>query len=78
VLSASGDGTLTVAAPDGAGHYRVAATVPTEPGARTLAFDPATRRIFLVTATFAPPPAGAPGARPEAVPGTFALLVYAP
>lgn len=78
VLSASGDGTLTVAAPDGDGHYRVAATVPTERGARTLAFDPGTRRIFLVTATFAPPPAGAPGARPEAVPGTFALLVYAP
>ncbi len=78
VLSASGDGTLTVAAPDSAGRYRGVATVPTEPGARTLAFDPETRRIFLVTAAFAPPRPGEPSARPEAVPGTFVLLVYAP
>ena len=76
VLSANGDGTLTVAAPDPAGRYRVAATVPTAPGARTLAFDPRTRRIFLVTADFAP--AAEPGARAQAIPGTFALLVYAP
>ena len=76
ILSANGDGTLTVAAPDAAGRYRVTATVPTAPGARTLAFDPQTRRIFLVTADFAP--AAEPGARAQAIPGTFALLVYAP
>ena len=76
VLSANGDGTLTVAAPDAAGRYRVTATVPTAPGARTLAFDPQTRRIFLVTADFAP--TAEPGARAQAIPGTFALLVYAP
>lgn len=78
VLSANGDGTLTIAAPDATGHYEVVATVPTAPGARTLAFDPETRRIFLVTADFAPPPAGDSQARPQAVPGTFVLLVYAP
>ncbi len=78
VLSANGDGTLTVAAPDAAGRYQVVATMPTALGARTLAFDPQTRRIFLVTADFAPPPAGEPQARPQAIPGTFALLVYAP
>jgi DNA-binding beta-propeller fold protein YncE len=78
VLSANGDGTLTVAAPDAAGHYEVVATVPTAWGARTLAFDPQTRRIFLVTADFAPPTAGEPQARPQAIPGTFVLLVYAP
>ena len=78
VLSANGDGTLTVAAPDAAGRYQAAATVPTALGARTLAFDPETRRIFLVTADFAPPPAGQPQARPQAIPGTFVLLVYAP
>ncbi|HYL30914.1 MAG TPA: hypothetical protein VEU27_13435 [Gemmatimonadales bacterium] len=78
VLSANGEGTLTVGAPDAAGRYQVEATVPTAPGARTLAFDPETRRIFLVTADFSPPPAGEPQARPQAIPGTFALLVYAP
>jgi DNA-binding beta-propeller fold protein YncE len=77
VLSANGDGTLTVAAPDSAGRYRVAATIPTAVGARTLAFDPQTRRVFLVTAEFAPPDSQ-PRARRQAVPGTFALLVYAP
>lgn len=75
VLSASGDGTLTVAQPDADGRYRVAATVPTARGARTLAFDPRTRRVFLVTADFAPVPRRA---RPRAAPGTFALLVYGP
>jgi DNA-binding beta-propeller fold protein YncE len=78
VLSANGDGTLTVAAPDPAGRYRVVATVSTARGARTLALDPRTRRVFLVTADFAPAPAADPKARPQTVPGTFVLLVYAP
>jgi DNA-binding beta-propeller fold protein YncE len=78
VLSANGDGTLTVATPDASGTYRVAETVTTARGARTLAFDPRTRRIFLVTAEFAAPGDSAPRQRPQPIPGTFVLLVFAP
>jgi DNA-binding beta-propeller fold protein YncE len=78
-VSANGDGTLTVVAADPSGWYRVVQTVSTAPGARTLALDAATHHIFLVTAEFAPPSAGAaPGSRPRPVPDTFTLLEYGP
>jgi hypothetical protein len=55
--------------------------VPTAPGARTGALDPATGRLFLVTAqvarTEAPKhPGGAP--RYLFVPGTAKILVFDP
>jgi hypothetical protein len=55
--------------------------VKTERGARTMALDPRTHRVFLVTADYEPdPPAAADGTRPrpKTVPDTFRLLVYAP
>jgi DNA-binding beta-propeller fold protein YncE len=76
-LSANGDGTLTVVALDRTGQYHVQQTVPTARGARTLALDPVTRHVFLVTAEFPQTPAAAAGgSRPQAIPGTFTLLVY--
>jgi DNA-binding beta-propeller fold protein YncE len=48
-------------------------TVPTQKGARTLTFDPASGRVFLPAATYAP--AAAPGGRPTVIPGSFQLLV---
>ena len=78
-LSANGDGTLTVVAPDPSGWYSVVQTVPTAFGARTLALDPATHHVFLVTAQFQPATAGTtPGSRPQPVPGTFTLFEYGP
>jgi DNA-binding beta-propeller fold protein YncE len=78
VLSSNGDGTLTVADASGP-TVRVIATVKTEPGARTMALDPRTHRLFLVTAQYGPaPPATAenPRPRPPTIPGTFTLLVF--
>ncbi len=72
------DGTLTVireAAPD---SYRTAQTVPTQAGARTMALDTKTHRVFLVTATPGPATPGAPPWRRAYVPGTFTLLVVGP
>lgn len=75
-FSSNGDGTLTVLEAGGAGPIRVMETVSTELGARTMALDPRTHRVFLVTAQFTPPPPGA--SKPTAVDGTFTLLVYGP
>ena len=46
--------------------------------ARTLAFDPGGRRVFVITAKFGPTPAATPEhprPRPPLVPGSFELLV---
>jgi DNA-binding beta-propeller fold protein YncE len=53
-FASNGDGTLTVIRQDGPDSYRVAQTVPTTKGARTLGLDPLTHRIFLVAAKATP------------------------
>lgn len=71
-------GTLTVLAEDAAGNFTVAANVPTERGARTMALDEKTHRLYLPTARFDPAPAPTaeqPHPRPVPVPGSFVLLV---
>jgi hypothetical protein len=73
-----GDGTLTVARETPAGALEVVQSVPTQRGARTMALDLRTHRVFLVTADFGPPPAataGHPHPRPAILPGSFRLLV---
>jgi DNA-binding beta-propeller fold protein YncE len=77
-FSSNGEGTLTVAKEDPPGTLKVLANVPTQRGARTMAVDEKTHRIFLVTAEFGPPPsptADQPHPRPSQVPGTFTILV---
>jgi hypothetical protein len=62
------------------GTPEVAQSVPTQRGARTMALDPGTHRIFLVTADFGPAPAPSaaqPHPRPPLLPGSFRLLVVA-
>jgi DNA-binding beta-propeller fold protein YncE len=75
--SANGrDGTLSVVAETAPGRFETVATLPTARGARTLAASPALHALFTATADFQPLPASAPaGQRPEAVPGTFRVLV---
>ena len=66
-------GTLTVIHEDDPDHYQVAQTLPTLRGARTIALDPATHRLYLPTARFGPQPTD-PGARPEMLPDSFRVL----
>ena len=74
--ASNGEGTVTVVHEDGGGRFSVTATVPTRRGARTIAVDEKTHRLYLPTAAFAPLPADAkPGQRPTMVPGTFQLAV---
>jgi DNA-binding beta-propeller fold protein YncE len=80
-FSANGDGTLSVISDATPGHPIALGTVTTQPGARTMAVDPATGRIFLVTAAVSQTiPSATPTDHPHYVfaPGSFKLLVYAP
>jgi DNA-binding beta-propeller fold protein YncE len=57
-------GNVTIVHEDGPDAYRVVATVPTMPGARTIALNPKTHTAFVFTPEFGPPPAGAPTPAP--------------
>jgi DNA-binding beta-propeller fold protein YncE len=76
-----GSGSLSVVRPSRAGVAQVEETLPTQRGARTMALDLSTHRVFLVTADFAPTPPPTeehPHTRPVMMPGTFRLLVLEP
>jgi YVTN family beta-propeller protein len=79
VFSSNGGagGTLTVIHEDSPDKYTVVDNVVTQMGARTMAVDPKTHEVYLVTATFAPPVATPdnPHPRPGLVPGSFVVLV---
>jgi DNA-binding beta-propeller fold protein YncE len=80
-FASCGEGVLTAVRVNPDGAPEVARSVPTQRGARTMALDPRTHRIFLVTADFGPPPAPTaeqPHPRPPLLPGSFRLLVVAP
>jgi YVTN family beta-propeller protein len=76
-FSSNGDGTLTVIDAKGA-DYKVAQTLTTQKGARTMAFDSGNGRVYLVTAEMGPRPAATeanPRPRPSVLPGSFQILV---
>lgn len=78
-FSSNGDGTLTVAREDSPGKFSVVEQVATQRGARTMALDSVTHRVFLIAAEYGPAPA--PTAehahpRPPVIPGTVAILVF--
>ncbi len=77
VFASSGDGILSVV-DAGAKGYPTIEKLPTQKGARTMAYDPATDRIYTVTAEFGPrpePTAQMPRPRPSVVPGSFTVIV---
>jgi len=81
VFASCGEGTTTIAKEEAPEKLSVMQTLKTERGARTIALDPKTHRIYLPTAQFEPTPSPAPGAsptRPKIVPSTLKLLVYGP
>ena len=79
-FASCGNGTLTIAKEEAPDKLTVVQTLATERGARTMALDPTTHRIYTCTAQVAsdPGPSPSPGERrrPNYVPGTFHLLVY--
>ncbi len=72
VLVSCRDGTLTVLHYQSNVAFEVAQTLTTAYGARTIALDPKTHRVFLPTGRFPSPPGLVP------LPGTFEILVVGP
>lgn len=54
---------------------KIVATVATAKGARTVALDPSTGRLYLPHSQYLP---ASGGGRPALAPGTFRVLVVAP
>ena len=80
-FASCGDGTTTIAKEEMPDKLIVLQVLKTQRGARTMAVDPKTHRIYLPTAQFQPAPTPSPGAspaRPIIVPNTLKLLVYGP
>lgn len=77
-FTSNGEGNLTVVHMDAADKFTFIENVTTQRGARTMAVDQKTHRVFLVTAEYGATPAPTaerPRPRPSVVPGTFTLLV---
>ena len=75
-FSSNGEGTLSVV--DTAHGFKTIETLPTLKGARTMAYDTATDRVYLVTAQFGPAPDPTPAMprpRPAVIPDSFTILV---
>lgn len=78
IFTSNRDGTLTVVHEDGPDRYSVLQNVATEPGARTLALDSTSGRVYLPAAQFGAPPAPSkndPEPRAPMIAASFAVLV---
>jgi DNA-binding beta-propeller fold protein YncE len=70
-FSSNGDGTLTVVGQSGS-KYEVLENIATERGARTIALDDKTHKLYLPTAAVAP---SSGNTRPPFLPDSFKLLI---
>jgi DNA-binding beta-propeller fold protein YncE len=77
IFFSCGDGTLNIFHEKAVDSYEDAGALKTQPSAKTMAFDPKTKKIFLPAAEFQETPAAEPGKRPtrSVKPGTFAVMV---
>jgi YVTN family beta-propeller protein len=78
VYSSNGEGTLSVVRQDSANQYTLAETVPTQRGARTMALDGISGKVYLVSADFGPAPSATaeqPRPRPALIDNSFVVLV---
>jgi DNA-binding beta-propeller fold protein YncE len=80
--ASNADGTLTVIHQDTPDTYHVVENVQTAQGARTMGLDPASHRLYVVSARFGPVPADStatnPRRWPPILPGTFMVMVVEP
>jgi len=77
-FSSNGEGTISVVREVSPDKFEVVENATTQRGARTIAFDPKTHNLYVVTAEFGPPPSPTPDQprpRPSMVPGSFTVLM---
>jgi len=72
IFCSCGDGTVSVYREDG-GKYVLVETIKTKAGARTMGLDPKTHHLFLPAVDRAAPGAGG---RAQAVPNSFAVMIF--
>jgi len=77
IFFSCGDGTLSIFHEKSADAYEDAGAVKTQQSAKTMAFDPKTKNVYLPAAEYTEAPATEPGKRPTRTmkPGSFVLLV---
>ena len=77
VFFSCSEGVLNIFREKSADAYEDAGPVKTQPSARTMAFDPKTKKIFLSAAEIVESPPTTPGGRPQRSikPGSFVVLV---
>jgi DNA-binding beta-propeller fold protein YncE len=71
IYSSNGEGTMTIIEEKTPDQYQVLSTVPTQKGARTIAVNSKTHRLYLPTADREP---AVGKERPKTKPGTFVIL----
>ena len=76
IFASNGEGTISVIKENGPDNYQSLGEIPTQQSAKTMAFDPKTKRLFLSAAEMEQSPAidGKRG-RMRPKPGTFTVLV---
>ena len=77
IFFSCGDGTLNIFHEKSADQYEDAGAVKTQPSAKTMAFDPKTKKIFLSAAEYVETPPTPPATRPQrsVKPGSFVVIV---
>jgi YVTN family beta-propeller protein len=77
IFFSCGEGTMSIYHEKSADEYEDAGAVKTQPSAKTMAFDPKTKKIFLPAAEYQETPATEPSKRPQRTvkPGSFVVLV---
>jgi DNA-binding beta-propeller fold protein YncE len=77
IFMSCGDGTLSIYREKPGDVYEDAGAVRTQPSAKTMAFDPKTKKIFLPAAEYTEGPPAQPGGRPTRTQkaGSFVVIV---
>jgi DNA-binding beta-propeller fold protein YncE len=79
IYTSNGDGTVSIIQQKSPDNYSALETVKTAPGARNMALDLKTKKIYLPLSDREPPPpptAQTPNPRGNFIPGTFRVLVF--